>query len=590
MSNKRYVKIPLNRVGSEILELGYQGENLHTTVVVSCTEVLGEYSVDSVAMVVKPPAGDLYLATIDVDGTDVVWEVADSDVVTSGAGQYQLIFTAGQEIIRSAVGSIRIRQSIEPTGAAPSPAETWSQAAADALADTQGALLNLVRSELPDVVDGVSEDMTNAANMMALFAQNMGEIEETAQTAADVSAETQALDEELQTALSEIDQILESSNLSRWSRLNRPNLLKQDYWVSRLMPTSEVIYDEHNITYADISQGNITYTIEDSRITTGHAVLQLQSRIYAIVRPENVTVTFAAGVATVTVANRERTEDEISTATQEVSTDIRLWLSTVENRKVPYGEGSRYYGSGTPYLNSFTNGQYPGDADGDSIGEIVVDLAAADQITEPDGEVYDTAIQYNVTANSAWGNADWMVFNYQGFETTWDASKTEPKDYGNIPEMIPGKKYTLSCWARMVSGEKAMVSFAYGGKYGNTPYSETTYADYNGIRSAPVEIASTEWQRISWTFVFEGMTGNQYTYTNGTRTDEATGDTINTITRTKNWTKRVQFGVHRKYTGTLQLCGFRLVAGNLEINTRYDELKEMILALEERVAALEGGN
>ena len=439
----------------------------------------------------------------------------------------------------------------------------------------------------------VADNMYSHDLAVGLFGQRVGNVESTVEAVEEEWASYKenidaGLDtiQDMDNALVDLEDAMEGIGVSRWSRLNRPNLLKQDYWVTRQMPTSEVIYNTHNITYAEISQGTITYTIEDSRITTGHAVLQLQSRIYAIVRPENVTVTFAAGVATVTVTNMERTEDEISTATQEVSTDIRLWLSTVEDRKVPYGEGSRWYGSGTPYLNSSTNGQYPGDADGNSIGEIVVDLADADKITEPDGEVYDKAIQYNVTAQTAWGNADWMVFNYQGYETTWDASKTEPKDYGNIPELIPGEKYTLSCWARMVAGEKAWVSFAHGGKYDNSPYSDTTYTDYGGIQSAPVEVTGTEWQRISWTFVFEGMTGNQYTYTNGTRTDETTGDTIATITRTKNWTKRVQFGVHRKYTGILQLCGFRLVAGDLYLPTKYDSLEERVAALEARLTEL----
>lgn len=445
------------------------------------------------------------------------------------------------------------------------------------------------------MAQGLLKSNKDRDGIAAVLLENIGELEaqmqetqETATAAETSSSGATAAVDEMQGTLVELEDLIESTGLSRISRLNRPNLLSQDYWVSRLMPTSEVIYDTHNITYADISQGNITYTIEDSRITTGHAVLQLQSRIYAIVRPENVTVTFAAGVATVTVANRTRTEDEISTATQEVSTDIRLWLSTVATGKVPYGEGSRWYASSRPYLNSVSNGQYPGDADGDSIGKIVVDLAAADQITEPDGEVYDKAIQYNVTANTAWGNADWMIFNYSyDGNRTYDANKTEPKDYGNIPELIPGKKYTLSCWARMVTGEKAWVSFAYGGKYGNSPYSETTYTDQGGIRSAPVEVTGTEWQRISWTFVFEGMTGNQYTYTNGTRTDEATGDTIDTITRTKNWTKRVQFGVHRKYTGVLQLCGFRLVEGGLYLPTKYDAVMELLEELKERVGDLE---
>ena len=53
-----------------------------------------------------------------------------------------------------------------------------------------------------------------------------------------------------------------------------------------------------------------------------------------------------------------------------------------------------------------------------------------------------------------------------------------------------------------------------------------------------------------------------------------------------NWTKTVGIGVCRKYAGTVQLAGFRLVDGKLWVSETYDDLDERLTALEDAVAAL----
>lgn len=146
MSNKRYVKIPLSRVGSEILDLGYQGENQHTQVVISCTEVYVDYPTAVAELIVAPPTGDQYQAVIAVDDGTLTWDITASDTAQSGSGRYQLIFTDnGVEIFKSAIGTTKITASLDGTnGDAPTPAETFAQALASELEEQIAAAAETV--------------------------------------------------------------------------------------------------------------------------------------------------------------------------------------------------------------------------------------------------------------------------------------------------------------------------------------------------------------------------------------------------------------------------------------------------------------
>lgn len=456
------------------------------------------------------------------------------------------------------------------------------------MADNESIDLDLEIEQIDDedidlVIDNISDEslsvivenvapgadyITAFKKFMAIYARNLSEVEVDAQEAATVSAGTKALSAEVQTALSEIDQIMESSNLSRWSRLNRPNLLNQRFWETVPMPTSEVIVDVHTVPAEDATAAaqTITYTITDEAITASYQVLNKISSNYTAVPSGLVTVTFAAGVATVTIAAREVHEGPVN---------ITIRICTLANALMPYGENSKYWASSCPYIDSISTPTYRGDDTTDLITTSVVELTGNDVIEDADGEIYDHAIQYGITANSAYGNTEKLIYSCGNTGAgEYEAGQNPRSVFGEVP-MEVGRTYTLSCWARVTSGNGAVVKFGWGGAVNASGNWDGSAAPKG--ESDFVEVSGSTWQRIHWTFVFN-PTGPQFT-------DTQSGDII---TRVCNWRKRVAFMVGRKYTATLQLCGFRLVAGNLEINTRYDELKEMILALEERVAALEG--
>ena len=88
---------------------------MHTQVVIDCREVLWDYPEATVSMIVRPPSGSPYTVTPTVSEMDVVWDINSDDVSVAGTGQVQLIFTSGTEIIRSAIGSVRIADSLITT-------------------------------------------------------------------------------------------------------------------------------------------------------------------------------------------------------------------------------------------------------------------------------------------------------------------------------------------------------------------------------------------------------------------------------------------------------------------------------------------
>lgn len=109
---KRIHRIGLKQIGSRAINLGYVGENLHTRIVIDCTELFDEYPDAVASLKVRPPRGELYQPVItETDGV-ITWELLDSELQTDGSGQYQLTFTSGTEIIKSAVGGYIIHNSL----------------------------------------------------------------------------------------------------------------------------------------------------------------------------------------------------------------------------------------------------------------------------------------------------------------------------------------------------------------------------------------------------------------------------------------------------------------------------------------------
>jgi len=123
---KRIQKLMLKDLAKKTLYLGYASENIHTQIVIDCSEVFWDYPNATYSMNIQPPRGDKYpAAQLAKDGDALVWTITDSDLIYHGSGHIQLEFKNDDEVIKSAVGTTKIDGSIETTGDVPTPLEDW---------------------------------------------------------------------------------------------------------------------------------------------------------------------------------------------------------------------------------------------------------------------------------------------------------------------------------------------------------------------------------------------------------------------------------------------------------------------------------
>ena len=343
--------------------------------------------------------------------------------------------------------------------------------------------------------------------------------------------------------------------------LNGPNLLAkhQPLAASVSVPDGAVVYDKHTVAAEAQGGAATTYTITDENITAAMEKLQAVCSNWDCLGNGTITVTCSAGSAVVSLPARSAHSSSFT---------VEIWICEKTTATLPYGEASRCYMTGEPYLDSIKNGSYPGDM-GDEISESVVTLTGTDIIEEQDGTSYTKAVEFTVTnpPSNGWGNADKIIFGYGNHGSGTQpvpVSQNTGEPYGDLP-MTVGHRYTLSCWARITSGTKALIWFgasAARGQHVKVP---------NGYGTVEIDAKGGAWQRVVFEFVFS-PTGDHFNVASGVQTP--------------NWTKTVGVGVCRKYAGTVQLAGFRLVDGKMWVSETYDDLDERLTALEDAVAAL----
>lgn len=390
----------------------------------------------------------------------------------------------------------------------------------------------------------------------ALVWRNMGDLEEQMWEREQQWAEQQETFDGMQAAL-------EQAGLRV---LNSPNLIKQPGFTTRTYPTSAVISQVLNIPAEDATAAAaaLTFTVTNEAITSSYVLQGIKSSNWDAVWYSMVTASCSAGSATITITARPGAHAAMT---------VTVYLCTVANQTVPYGETAHSWASSQPYLDSVNNnGDYVGQ-ESDEIAEVGVTLTGANIVTEVDGTTYNQAVQFTVTnpPTNGWGNADKMIWNYPcGRSIEMENGQPKYTRYGEIDAMEVGETYTMSCWARITSGTKAMLwlgACPYNGQYLKVP---------NGYEYHEIEAKNGAWQRVSFTFVFNPTGDRFYTFTSNNKTYQGC-----------NWTKTVGFGVCRKYAGTVQLCGFRLVRGKLWVCETYDDLEENVAALRGRVTTLE---
>lgn len=428
-------------------------------------------------------------------------------------------------------------------------ARQHANSASESARDAEGwaGTAELVASEATVALDHNSETM-------AIWARNIGEME----------AKMDDVDQANE-YYEEIRHTLDTTDLAK--RINRPNLLNQRFWDVRSVPTSEVVTAQFTIPAEDATQATdpYSYTVTDARIAAGYILYLATSSDWTNVPSTQVTAQISAGTAVITVGARSA---HTSTVT------IKVQLCTAGDAEVPYGEIYRIRASGCPFVDSIHNNSsnITGD-DTDEITTSVITLTGNDIITEADGERYTKALKFAVsTPNTAYLNMEYLVYNEgnHGEGTVPVALPRSGYYYGEMPMEI-GKRYTLSCWARVTNGTKMLVALGWGA---------IGLKKYKAENRKLIEIEGSTWQRIDYEFFFTPEGSQFYTYQT-----EISGETV--TRQAANWTRTVYFACSRKYAGAVQMCGFRLTAGRLNINQTYDELMDRIEELEGRINELE---
>ena len=139
------IQIGVDGISTTPLQLGFEGEQNHTQVVIYWTTLYSQYPEATASLVIRPPKGDPYPKTITQSGNKILWTVTAADAAIPGSGEYQLTFTNGDEIIKTYIGNYTLMSSIIGNGEAPTPVEDWLEEANEALAEF-GEINNLSAS------------------------------------------------------------------------------------------------------------------------------------------------------------------------------------------------------------------------------------------------------------------------------------------------------------------------------------------------------------------------------------------------------------------------------------------------------------
>ena len=136
------IRINLEQLKNKTIPIGREGENEYTIVRIDCGKVFREHPQAEVSMKVKPPKGIVYPVTVEREGNEIVWTVHDYDLASKGDGQFQLTFTDGTVICKTAIGRTLVLKSLEGNGPAPTPIDDWMQEAQEALDAVEDAEVN----------------------------------------------------------------------------------------------------------------------------------------------------------------------------------------------------------------------------------------------------------------------------------------------------------------------------------------------------------------------------------------------------------------------------------------------------------------
>ena len=119
------IQVKMNEKRSN--RLGRLGENEHRQMIFDLTEWLELYP-DASFMLINclPGSTESYpVARVSRNGTSLLWDIQNTELVQVGHGRCELIITQGDTIAKSIIFSTEVLEALDGSGVAPEPWESW---------------------------------------------------------------------------------------------------------------------------------------------------------------------------------------------------------------------------------------------------------------------------------------------------------------------------------------------------------------------------------------------------------------------------------------------------------------------------------
>lgn len=193
-------RINVNDCNPGLFHIGRVAENEVTQIDFDLTSYIEEYGEGGGAVLTVQRFGDSdpYLIPMIITDGIASWYISDADTAVSGRGACQLTYTVGDKVKKTAIYPFSCGESLEPTGEAPDPFDSWLETLAEYTSETSAnaAAARTSASEAASSAQSAQESAQSAKAYATASAQSAaasaGSASEAAAsaTAAQTSAET----------------------------------------------------------------------------------------------------------------------------------------------------------------------------------------------------------------------------------------------------------------------------------------------------------------------------------------------------------------------------------------------------------------
>lgn len=123
MSN---LNLNANAAYNRIIRIGYEGENIVTSITFDLKAWIEAYGLGVVTLLVQRH-GDTsaYLVPLTIEDGSTTWLITNTDCAKSGKGAVQLVYTAGEKVKKSPVFAVTTSSSLDGSDDPPDPYDSW---------------------------------------------------------------------------------------------------------------------------------------------------------------------------------------------------------------------------------------------------------------------------------------------------------------------------------------------------------------------------------------------------------------------------------------------------------------------------------